>query len=109
MAIWTTTDRDNVQEAIRDLATGSRVVQTDLGGKQRELHSTSLQALRIAVVEDSVRWDGDELQRSMGALDVVEGRDGLRVLSTARQIAVVKVAAWAAREVRQRGDDPVLV
>lgn len=69
----------------------------------------SLQALRIAVVEDSVRWDGDDLLRSMGALDVVEGRDGLRVLSTAREIAVVKVAAWAAREVRQRGEDPVLV
>ena len=51
MAIWTTTDRDNVKTAIISLATGSRVVSTDLGGKEREFHSTSLNALRLLLVE----------------------------------------------------------
>lgn len=46
MSIYTTTDRDNVKQAIIDLATGKRVVQTELGGKQREFHRTSIDTLK---------------------------------------------------------------
>lgn len=74
----------------------------------RDLPS-SLQAMRIAVMEQSVAWDGDDLARSMNLLEVVEGRDGLRVLTSANGHAAVKVAVVAAREVRQAGDDPVMV
>jgi len=51
MAIWTTTDRDNVKDAIIELATGKRVVSTELGGKQRDFHQSSIAALRALLVE----------------------------------------------------------
>ena len=51
MSIYTTTDRDNVKSAIIDLATGKRVTQTDIGGKTREFHPSSLPALRALLVE----------------------------------------------------------
>lgn len=51
MAIYTTTDRDNVKSAIVDLATGKRVVSVDVGGKQRDFHQTNLPALRSLLAE----------------------------------------------------------
>jgi hypothetical protein len=51
MAIYTTTDRDNVKSAIIDLATGKRVVSTDVGGKSREFHQSNLAALRALLTE----------------------------------------------------------
>jgi hypothetical protein len=51
MSIWTTTDRDNVKDAIISLSTGKRVVQTDIGGKQREFGTASLPALRSLLAE----------------------------------------------------------
>lgn len=46
MSIYTTADRDAVKNAIIDLATGKRVVQTDIGGKTREFHRVDLEKLR---------------------------------------------------------------
>jgi hypothetical protein len=46
MSIYTTADRDAVKSAIIDLATGKRVVQTDIGGKVREFHRVDLEKLR---------------------------------------------------------------
>ena len=51
MTIWTTTDRDNVQEAIRDLATGARLVTKVIGGKEHDYHQTSLPALRALLAD----------------------------------------------------------
>lgn len=51
MSIWTTTDRDNVKEAILALATGSRVVSTEVGGKTREFHRTNLPELKAFLTE----------------------------------------------------------
>lgn len=59
MAIYTTTDRDNVKAAIVDLALGKRVVQTDIGGKTREFHPSSLAALRALLVEIIADLAGD--------------------------------------------------
>lgn len=51
MAIYTTTDRDNVKAAIIELAIGKRVVSTNVGSQQREFHQTSLPALKALLVE----------------------------------------------------------
>ena len=51
MSIYTTTDRDNVKDAIINLATGKRVVTTEVGGKPRDFHQTSLNALKMLLVE----------------------------------------------------------
>ena len=51
MAIYTTTDRDNVKDAIIALATGKRVVSTEVGGKERTFHESSLNALRNLLVD----------------------------------------------------------
>lgn len=51
MSIYTTTDRDNVKEAIINLASGKRVVSTEVGGKEREYHQTSLNALKVLLVD----------------------------------------------------------
>ena len=64
MAIWTTTDRDNVQDAIRALATGSRVVSTEVGGKQRDFHQSSLAALRSLL---------DEIVADLAAASAISG------------------------------------
>jgi len=59
MSIYTTTDRTNVKEAIIDLATGKRVTQTEIGGKTREFHATSLPALRALLEEINAELDAD--------------------------------------------------
>jgi len=51
MSIYTTSDRDNVKNAIIDLATGKRVVQVDVAGKTREFHSTNIKAMRALLEE----------------------------------------------------------
>jgi len=51
MSIYTTTDRDNVKDAIIELATGKRVVQATVGGKTREFHSTNIKAMRALLEE----------------------------------------------------------
>jgi len=51
MATYTTTDRDNVKDAIIELATGKRVVSVDVGGKTRDFHQTNLPALRNLLAE----------------------------------------------------------
>lgn len=59
MAIYTTTDRDNVKAAIIDLATGKRVTSTEIGGKPRDFHQSSLAALRALLVEIQADIDAD--------------------------------------------------
>jgi hypothetical protein len=59
MAIYTTTDRDNVKAAIIDLATGKRVVSTEVGGKARDFHQTNLPALRALLAEISADLAAD--------------------------------------------------
>ena len=51
MSIWTSTDETNVKNAIIDLATGKRVVQTEVGGKPREFAKTSLPELKKLLAE----------------------------------------------------------
>jgi hypothetical protein len=51
MSIWTETDRDNIKDAILSLTTGKRVVQTDIGGKQREFGQASLPAMRALLAD----------------------------------------------------------
>lgn len=59
MSIYTTTDRDNVKDAIIDLATNKRVVSIEVGGKTRDFHQTNLGALRALLVEINADLEAD--------------------------------------------------
>jgi hypothetical protein len=65
MSGWTTTDLENLEQAIKDLALGARVVSIDLGGKARSLHETSLKALRELRLE--MKAELDSASESTGA------------------------------------------
>jgi len=58
MSTYTTTDRDNVKDALLDLALNKRVVSTEVGGRTREFNQTSIPALRKLLIEIEADLDG---------------------------------------------------
>lgn len=75
MSIYTTTDRDNVKQAIIDLATGSRVVRTEVGGKTREFHPVNLDRLRALLSDIQSDLSGSGTGGSGGIFNRVQFND----------------------------------